>query len=129
MAVVSAVVLSPGHLSDLAFMLGLRTMPTARLYPVPFQASEWRWVAINREVSRRTKPVVRRLLDLGPWMLAARQQKREDSAPAWFAVAPQAAILGASRVRCVGDGRWIYATGKGPVTRRCDGWRCWRCCK
>ena len=125
----SALILTPGHLSDLAFMLGLRAAPTAKLYPAPFQAAEWRWVATRREVDRRTRPVVRRLLGLGPWMLAARQQKREDSAPAWFASAPQASILGAERVVCVECGCSIYATGKGPVRGRRGAWQCWRCCK
>lgn len=46
-----------------------------------------------------------------------------------FAVAPPFSVLGAERVPCVGCGRAIRATGKGPVTRRGDGWRCWRCCE
>ena len=46
-----------------------------------------------------------------------------------FAVAPPFSVLGAERVPCVGCGRGIYATGKGPVRGHRGAWRCWRCCK
>ena len=47
--------------------------------------------------------------------------------PASFAIAPPVKVLGAERVPCCECGRAIRATGKGPVTRRGDGWRCHRC--
>lgn len=103
--------LTSGHLADLAFMFGLRTAPTTKLYPVPFQAAEWRWLAIDREVKRRAKPWTRLLLKLAPNM-------RANVQPARFAIAPPVKVLGAERVPCVGCGVAIRATGKGPVTRR-----------
>ena len=112
----------PGRIEDLGFMARIRTEPLAKLYPVPFQAAEWRWLAIDREVKRRAKPWTRLLLKLAPNM-------RANVQPASYPIAPPVKVLGAERVPCRECGRAIRATGKGPVSRRGDGWRCWRCCK
>lgn len=75
-----------------------------------------------RALRSRTPPTTRALLALSTVV-------RFNVRPARFAIAPPVKVLGAERVPCCECGRAIRATGKGPVTRRGDGWRCWRCCK
>ena len=73
-----------------------------------------------RALRSRTPPTTRALLALSTVV-------RFNVRPARFAIAPPVKVLGAERVPCFGCGARIYATGKGPVVRRGDGWRCHRC--